>query len=206
MSGVAEATWSASGTCGMRDGSKFGRQQDRARERRAMKLFNCQNCNQTIFFENMSCEKCGAWLGYLAGLETMSVVTRDDEIWLAATVPSERWRFCENWERTACNWLVGADEGPFCAACEHNGIIPDVSDPLRLALWTKLEIAKRRLYYTLLKLDLPRPTPASGDPQPLQFDFPAASPDEAPVMTGHDHGLITIALDEADDAHREKMR
>ena len=49
-----------------------------------------------------------------------------------------------------------------------------------------------------------RDDPAHG----LSFEF-LADPLNAPgptVMTGHDNGLITIALVEADDAEREKRR
>ena len=30
-----------------------------------MKLFECQNCGQPLYFENTSCESCGLRLGYL---------------------------------------------------------------------------------------------------------------------------------------------
>jgi hypothetical protein len=59
--------------------------------------------------------------------------------------------------------------------------------------------------YTLLKLRLPMPTPASGDPEPLLFDFLGSAPEQK-VLTGHDNGIITISLLEADDAEREKRR
>ena len=31
-----------------------------------MKLFQCQNCGQPLYFENTLCESCGLALGYLA--------------------------------------------------------------------------------------------------------------------------------------------
>ena len=31
-----------------------------------MKLFECQVCGQTLYFENTKCERCGHRLGYLA--------------------------------------------------------------------------------------------------------------------------------------------
>ena len=39
-----------------------------------MKLFECQKCNQLLYFENTSCESCGSRLGYLRECETLSVV------------------------------------------------------------------------------------------------------------------------------------
>ncbi len=80
-----------------------------------------------------------------------------------------------------------------------------MSDPARHALWVQLETAKRRLFYSLLKLRLPLPMPGSDDPEPLVFDFLDDIPQKK-VMTGHDDGVITIALKEADDAQREQLR
>ena len=72
-------------------------------------------------------------------------------------------------------------------------------------MWVRLETAKRRLFYSLLKLRLAPPLPGSGDPEPLTFDFLADMPNSK-VMTGHENGIVTIALKEADDAQREKRR
>jgi hypothetical protein len=124
-------------------------------------------------------------------------------------VPSERkthYRFCANAEHGVCNWLVEAD-GPdtFCAACRHNRMIPDLSVPENSALWRKVEIAKHRLFDTLLKLGLPLTT-RPDDPDGLAFDFLAGPPSSAPVITGHSGGLITINLAEADDSERERQR
>ena len=177
-----------------------------------MKLFKCQNCGQMLYFENSSCESCGRRVGYLSDIGTLSSVVEDGSNWIAAANTATPYRFCANWEAYACNWMVRADgASPFCVACEHNRTIPDISDPEKHRLWQKLELAKRRLFYSLIKLDLPMPTEASGDPEPLAFQFLAEpeSPDAKPedkVMTGHDNGVITIALAEADDAVREKVR
>jgi hypothetical protein len=76
-----------------------------------------------------------------------------------------------------------------------------------MSAWQKIEFAKHRLFYTLLLLRLPMP--AAGETvEPLVFDFLADTPDtQGPkVMTGHDNGVITIALAEADDAERERRR
>ena len=32
-----------------------------------MKLFECQNCGQLIYFENTRCERCDSALGFLPG-------------------------------------------------------------------------------------------------------------------------------------------
>jgi hypothetical protein len=68
-----------------------------------------------------------------------------------------------------------------------------------------IEVAKHRLFYTLIKLRLPLAT-RREDPEGLAFDFIAAATPSAPVMTGHANGLVTINLAEADDAERERAR
>ena len=60
--------------------------------------------------------------------------------------------------------MVPADSSePFCAACRHNGIIPDISDPVNHLRWQKIEASKRRLVYSLINLNLPLPAAATGD-------------------------------------------
>jgi len=49
-------------------------------------------------------------------------------------------------------------------------MIPDLSLPDNLAHWRMIEIAKRRLFYSLLKLRLPLTHPRE-DPEGLAFDF-----------------------------------
>ncbi len=173
-----------------------------------MKLFKCQSCGQMLYFENGWCESCGHRLGYLPDIGLLSFVIEDGPSWIAAANPDLRYRFCANWEVHACNWMVPAPSEtvnqPYCMACQHNRQIPDISEPEKHRLWQKLELAKRRLFYSLIKLRLPMPTEASGDSEPLAFLFLAETDD--PVMTGHDNGVITISLAEADDAVRERTR
>ena len=176
-----------------------------------MKLFECQKCQQVLHFENTRCESCGSQLGYLRAIETLSVVEPEGEVWRALAEPEKRYRFCANAEYDVCNWMVDdAQPSAYCAACRHNQTVPDPTVPENLLRWRKLEFAKHRLIYTLLKLKLPLATKAE-DPDGLAFDFlhpEAPLPDGtlAPVMTGHANGVITINLDEADDAQRERIR
>jgi hypothetical protein len=174
-----------------------------------MKLFECQNCGQALYFENTRCESCGLRLAYLPERETITALQEADGVWRALAAPHGRYRFCANAQHDVCNWLVAADEAePFCAACRHNRTIPDLSQPENLARWRKIEFAKHRLFYTLLKLRLPLTT-RPDDPNGLAFDFlaaPAKHSQAPPVMTGHENGLITLNLAEADDAERERAR
>jgi hypothetical protein len=175
-----------------------------------MKLFECQHCGQPLYFENTLCESCGHHLGYLPGKETVTALEPDGGVWKALAEPELRYRYCANAEHGVCNWLVRSDSAEaFCAACRHNRTIPDLTNSENVARWRKIEVAKHRLFYTLLKLGLPLVT-KQEDPNGLAFDFladPGAfAPSVAPVMTGHENGLITINLAEADDAERERAR
>ncbi|MCB1885834.1 MAG: putative zinc-binding peptidase [Geminicoccaceae bacterium] len=174
-----------------------------------MKLFKCQHCGQLLYFENTRCERCGHRLGYLPEEGALSALDpAGEEVWRALAPRDGVYRFCVNAADDACNWLLPADAaGDRCLACRHNRTIPNLHDPVNLLNWRKMERAKHRLFYTLIKLGLPLPTRAEH-PQGLVFDV-LADPKGggAPkVMTGHADGLITINLAEADDAERERLR
>ena len=175
-----------------------------------MKLFECQHCGQPLYFENTRCESCGRNLGYLAVRETISALEEGKRGLRALAERKGRYRYCANAQHGVCNWLVSVESPEqFCAACRHNRMIPDLSQPENLANWRKIELAKHRLFYTLLRLRLPLRTKLEDPENGLAFDFLAPPPNGAPaepVMTGHDNGLITINLAEADDAERERMR
>jgi hypothetical protein len=170
-----------------------------------MKLFECQNCGQPLYFENTRCESCGLALGYLPARETMTALRPQNNLWQALAAPRQRYRYCANADHGVCNWLVSADQPEtYCAACRHNRTIPDLSLAGNQNNWRLIEVAKHRLFYTLLKLKLPLATKAE-DPDGLAFDF-LADGTGVPVLTGHANGLITINLAEADDAERERRR
>jgi hypothetical protein len=174
-----------------------------------MKLFECQNCAQPLYFENTRCESCGLSLGYLPDRETLTALKPDSDAWYALA-DRRAYRYCANAVHNACNWLVSADSAEqFCATCRHNRVIPNLGQPRHLEHWRLIEVAKHRLFYTLLRLRLPARTRVE-DPDGLAFDFlaevAAPSPSASPVMTGHANGVITINLAEADDVERERRR
>jgi hypothetical protein len=175
-----------------------------------MKLFECQFCEQPLYFENTYCESCGHELGFSPSLQNLSAVEWTGGAWTALADPSRSFRFCANAEPDVCNWLIPADSPDrYCVACRHNRVIPNLSQAQNVERWRRLEVAKRRLFYTLLKLDLPIVS-RMENPKGLAFDFlsdPAEGTPHAPtVLTGHDNGLITINIAEADDAERERRR
>lgn len=105
-----------------------------------------------------------------------------------------------------CNWVVPRkDPAPFCKSCSLNRTVPDLSYPANVAAWSKVEAAKRRLIFTLWRLGI-APISKRSDPQRgLAFDI--LRPTEThPVRTGHQNGVITVNLDEADDGYRERQR
>ena len=172
-----------------------------------MRLFNCQNCGSLLFFENRRCETCHLSLGYLPRQETMTALTPDGDALRAMAVGGMPVRLCANAEHDACNWLVDAGTGErFCAACQHNRTIPAVTSERTLLLWRRLELAKHRLFYSLIRLGIALPSRLDDPVGGLAFDVLDEVPGGAKVLTGHEAGLITINLREADDAHREEMR
>jgi hypothetical protein len=177
-----------------------------------MKLFECQNCGQLLYFENTRCERCGHVLGYIPDGAVLSALTQDaGDRWRPLSAPEQVYRFCANAAHEACNWLVPVETpDAFCRACRLNRTIPDLGPPEHLLRWQRLEAAKHRLVYSLLRLGLPLVSKFEDPGTGLAFDFLAdavpGSPDGPKIVTGHEHGLITINIVEADDAERERAR
>ncbi|MCP8884595.1 putative zinc-binding peptidase [Devosia sp. XJ19-1] len=174
-----------------------------------MKLFSCDHCGNTVYFENATCERCGHTLGYAPDHGALLSLDDDNGAWTSPARPSERFIFCANAQHGACNWLVAETPGGdiFCAACRHNETIPPIADPANLGRWQTIERAKKRLFYALIRLGLPLRTRDEDPDHGLAFRFLADdSGAKERVMTGHDTGTITIALSEADDAEREYRR
>jgi hypothetical protein len=174
-----------------------------------MKLFRCQNCGQLLYFENTQCERCSHRLGYLPWLATLSALEPKDDHWQTLAKPRLQVRSCENVGHGVCNWLIDpTDASSLCEACRYNRTIPDLTIELNLARWRRLEAAKHWLFYSLLRLRLPLKSQIDDPEGGLAFDFLAdgVGPTGPKVLTGHDNGLITISLAEADDAERERRR
>lgn len=175
-----------------------------------MKTFYCDSCGSLVFFENVSCLKCGHELGFLPDILDLSSLEKAGENWraLSAAGRDRLYRACANGtQHQVCNWLVPVDEAdPFCTACRLNQTIPDLTMPGNVERWFKLEQAKRRAIYTLLELHLPVAAAPEENCPPLQFRFLSDPPGGPAVMTGHEQGLITMNIAEADDAEREKRR
>jgi hypothetical protein len=173
-----------------------------------MKLFSCPACGLIVFFGNVRCERCGQGLGYEPASNAMIALAPEGDRLVASAGrhAGSAWKYCGNHAHDVCNWLLPAD-GPdeLCRACRHNLTIPDISHPDNVALWRKMEDAKHRMLYTVLRLQLPL-VDRTEQPEGLGFEFLRSDDPKREVMTGHAGGLITIALAEADDAEREQRR
>ncbi|GGE20846.1 hypothetical protein GCM10011390_45180 [Aureimonas endophytica] len=172
-----------------------------------MKLFSCPSCQQVVFFPNVVCERCNHALGYEPNSNRMlALEPAEDGFWTSVGrgADGSGWKYDANYQYGVCNWLLPSDSpDTLSLASRFNLVIPNLDEPDNLVLWQKMELAKQRLFYGLLRLKLPLVTRAEH-PEGLGFQF--LSDEGGKVMTGHDQGLITIALVEADDAEREKRR
>lgn len=174
-----------------------------------MKLFSCDGCGQLVYFENTSCTSCGRQLGYGPSARRLYALDREGDGFVT-TDGRHPVKFCANAEHLACNWLLAeGDPDPFCRACRHNRIVPDLGNERNVQLWRKLEDAKHRLIDELLALSLPLKTKTEDEETGLAFDMldaDARDPDAPPIMIGHADGVVTLAIHEADDAVRERIR
>ncbi|MBI1176890.1 hypothetical protein GC207_05570 [bacterium] len=176
-----------------------------------MNVFRCDRCQSLVYFESVRCVQCGSVLGYLPDVGDVSAIeAKSDDAWraLSPAADNAEYRRCGNSKQhEVCNWLVPADDpAALCKSCCLNDTIPDLRVTGNLERWRKLETAKRRVIYTLLKLGLPLNGGPTDDSPPLRFRF-LGKPDFGPTpVTGHAHGVITVNIAEADDDERERIR
>lgn len=175
-----------------------------------MKNFSCTACGNKVYFENVTCVRCGHALGFDAGAQTMVSLAADGRAaglyrrvtrarFRRTPAPKDGLRYCANAFHDVCNWLTPDGGSAFCRACSLNRTIPNLSEAGSLQAWGDLERAKKRLVYSLLRFGLPfdgAATPEGG----LTFDFVRSA------MTGHLDGVITIDIMEADAVERERQR
>ncbi len=176
-----------------------------------MKAFHCDHCGSLVFFENVKCVNCGHDLGFLPTQGDLSAIeSAGDGKWRALSISSAEplFKLCDNsLKYQVCNWMVPAsDSSPFCVSCQLNKIIPNLSTDGNQERWRKLEAAKRRVIYTIMRLGLPMEIKDGENRTPLRFNFVGTEPDGTAPTTGHLNGLIVINIVEADDDQRERRR
>jgi len=173
-----------------------------------MKLFTCTNCGQILYFENTWCQHCGLSTGLAEQNSQLFAISTNNggAFVLTDKGQSTSYHYCANHAYDVCNWLVPHGHAtPFCSACGLNHTIPNLQQPAFRERWALIEAAKHRLVYTLLRLKLPFANKLTEPETGLRFDFVADERGDKKI-TGHDNGLITINIKEADDIEREKAR
>lgn len=181
-----------------------------------MRVFHCDHCRKPIFFENTVCGNCGHALAYLPDLKlvaSLDSTKKSDPLGALFTTPVKRsegrtYRLCSNYTtHNVCNWAIRSDDpNALCMSCRLTQFIPDINALGNKVAWYKLETAKRRVVYSLVEHGLPVRNKTEDPADGLSFVFKADVPGGPRVLTGHEAGVITVNIDEADDVEREKRR
>jgi hypothetical protein len=142
--------------------------------------------------------------GELSALES----TESGAVRALAGPTGRLYRFCNNGlQYEVCNWMVPVDDPhAFCVSCRLNTLIPNLSFQGNVERWHKLELAKRRIIYTIMRLGLPMDDVPEENRPALRFNFIGDLDGGPHWLTGHLNGLIVINTAEADDAERERRR
>lgn len=161
-----------------------------------------------MYFENTVCLKCNHTVGF--NPHELTFITLNPGTthgtWHDVKRNEISYRFCTNAQHATCNWLIPlSSASEFCVACVLNRTIPQLSGS-NVERWNRIEIAKHRLIYSLLKLNLPVQSKTDDNKTGLVFDFLADIHPEERVMTGHSEGVITLNIEEADEAERVKNK
>ena len=176
-----------------------------------MRTFHCNRCEHLVFYENVLCERCEALLGFVPELGELSAFeAAGDGLWrsLHPQAAGALYRQCNNYAvENVCNWMIPADQpDTLCRSCQLTRVIPNLAPPDNRLYWYRLEVAKRRLLYTLATLGITAESRHDNPQEGLEFEFLEDTGTGGQVMTGHDNGLITLNIAEADDAYRESTR
>ena len=174
-----------------------------------MRTLICERCGQRVFFENLACEACGALLGFVPAELGFGAFEIDGAgLWQRLPPDGSAQKPCSNYlQEQVCNWMLPAEApASLCLCCQTTHVIPALGKPENRAHWAQIEQAKRRLFYSLVALRLPAPSKDADPEHGLSFRFLEQVTPHERVLTGHDMGVITLNIAEADDARREQMR
>lgn len=174
-----------------------------------MKRFHCTHCGLVLALENDLCTSCGLRLTFIP--EAQKMVSWDQAAGEPLEFDGKSYRPCVNaLPHAVCNWAVAEDDpSDLCLSCRLTVVIPDLGLPQNIERWRRLEIGKRRLVTGLMSLGVLTREELMVDEPTMRFQFLADTPGHrgpGTVLTGHDQGLITINVAEADDAERERRR
>lgn len=178
------------------------------------RAFRCR-CGRPVFFDNHLCLGCGTQLGYVPERQNLASLQPGPvaDTWQVDLAPPIYRRCANATTAAACNWMVavqahghGQATQALCLSCRLNRVIPFQGSANTQLFWSRVEAAKRRLVSSLMALGLPLASRLHEDPlRGLAFDLLAPEPGQL-VTTGHQNGIITLNIDEADDAKREQHR
>jgi hypothetical protein len=150
-----------------------------------VKRLHCPTCANEVFFDSLECVRCLTRLAMEidadSGIHVLDVAT---------TLP------CIKREMWACNWTAVGPGAPLCRSC----VLVDAGDREGHALMVPFQSAQRRALYQLSELGVPW-----GAGSALRFAYRSKSAGDDAVI-GHRSGEITLDLDEADPARRERIR
>ena len=169
-------------------------------------------CGQPVSFRHDRCPACARALGFdpdsgrLLTLEPAGA----EGAWAEAGGSGSWWRCARHDSPAGCNWLVPGDAlpaRPLCRACRLDRTLPDLRRKQHRLWWRRIEIAKRRLVAALLGLGLPVASRVDEDPvSGLAFDLLHEDDARPRVVGGYRDGIITVNIEEADDARRQRVR
>jgi hypothetical protein len=204
MAGTRRVLWKPGKACELH----FQRSAARATARIDVKTFHCTACQALVFFENTKCLTCGRALAFSPARMAMLALNPEGDGWWRAvgdgTADEDLFRLCSNWA------IRRGDPQGLCQSCGLTHTIPNQSVPGSREAWSKLETAKRRVVFAILSLELPLMSKLQDADRGLEFQFLSDSVtvngDQSRVLTGHDNGVITINVAEADDVYREGQR
>lgn len=153
-----------------------------------MKIFTCPDCGGALYFDNLACS-CGVEVAFDPEAETFNRATDS----------------CSNRAQIGCNWQSAAGPGSLCRACAMTKVVPDSLVETNMSLWARTEAAKRWVLVNLGQWGWLKASDTGRSPL-FHLLSETTSYGHAPVTMGHDDGLITINVIEADPAERVARR
>ena len=152
-----------------------------------MKIFRCPACGTELYFENLVCS-CGQAVGY-----------DPDARAFTADLP-----FCANRDSISCNWSCAPGQS-LCESCSMTSVRPDLSVPGNDVLWARAEAAKRHVLVGLMQWGWFTARDTGARPE-FHMLAEATASGRVNIVMGHDDGVVTIDLLEADSAERVRRR
>lgn len=152
-----------------------------------MQIFSCPHCQQDVFFSNLICA-CGSQIYFNPDQQRFETDARP----------------CANHDLISCNWKAMQGD-TYCRSCAMTKVIPDTFRDANLQLWRSAEGAKRWVLANLSQWGwFTGPDLIRAPDFHLLAEETRAGP--ARVIMGHDNGLITINLAEANPTERTRRR